>query len=300
MTVLYIAGIAKLAAITGAEYILFPELGALSKDIFTRPQGKWAKAPVLLMLTPLLTAVGGVFIAQNMVYAPLSVLLCVATGIVVIAALRSPIAPAISAGLLPLTFDIHSWWYPLSITLGTAALAGITVIRNRYGHPSTQTVPTDVVDDALELAPSRYGWVPFFVACLAVDVWLGQLTGWRAVLVPPLVVMGFEMFAHSEICPWADRPIILPLVCSLTAAVGVLAAVWLGTGPLAAAAAVAGGIVIIKGFDVHVPPAIAISLLPLLIEHPTFRYPLAVGLGTIVLTGSFLLYRFVSKAVSYI
>ena len=57
----YIAIIAEVAIASGAFYILFPELAALSHDIFTRPRGSWASAPVLLMITPVLTAVLGTF-----------------------------------------------------------------------------------------------------------------------------------------------------------------------------------------------------------------------------------------------
>ncbi|HUW36598.1 MAG TPA: hypothetical protein VMV91_04640 [Rhodocyclaceae bacterium] len=298
MTILYIAAIVKLAALPGAAYILFPELGALAKDVFSRPRGNWALAPLLLVLTPSLAAVIGVLIAQHLAYGLISVLLATATGIAVIVLLRSPIAPAISAGLLPLAFDIHSWWYPPAIALGTALLAGLSVLRRRYGQPPIQILAADLADDIVELPPRRYRWLPFFVAFVAIDVSLGQALGWRAVLVPPLVVTGFEMFAHAEVCPWAQRSLVLPLVCVLTAALGAASVAWLGTGPFAAAVAVAGGIAILAAFDLHVPPAIAIGLLPLLLEHPDYRYPLAVGLGAVVLTLSFRLYRFVLSAVN--
>ncbi|EQD73089.1 hypothetical protein B1A_05127, partial [mine drainage metagenome] len=40
----YIGGIAEVALISGISHVLFPELAALSYDIFKRPQGKWASA----------------------------------------------------------------------------------------------------------------------------------------------------------------------------------------------------------------------------------------------------------------
>ena len=48
----YIAIIAEIACATGAIYVLFPELGALSHDVMTRPRGTWANAPLLLAITP--------------------------------------------------------------------------------------------------------------------------------------------------------------------------------------------------------------------------------------------------------
>jgi hypothetical protein len=48
----YIAIVAEVAIPTGAFYILFPELGALSHYIFSPPRGSWASAPRLLVITP--------------------------------------------------------------------------------------------------------------------------------------------------------------------------------------------------------------------------------------------------------
>src|SRR5256885_16183972 len=93
----YIAAIAEIAYATGAFYILFPELGALSHDVFTRPRGTWAGAPVLLAITPVLTGAIGIAFTRALPYGYSSVLLTVAGAIVVIFALKSPIAPAISA-----------------------------------------------------------------------------------------------------------------------------------------------------------------------------------------------------------
>lgn len=50
----YIGVIAAVAEVTGAGYILFPELGALSHDMFGRPGGRWARSPVLLLAGSLL------------------------------------------------------------------------------------------------------------------------------------------------------------------------------------------------------------------------------------------------------
>ena len=44
-----------------------------------------------------------------------------------------------------------------------------------------------------------------------------------------------------------------------------------------------------RALDLHVPPALAVALLPLVMTHPTLVYPFAVGLGTLTLTGWFFL-----------
>jgi hypothetical protein len=46
---------------------------------------------------------------------------------------------------------------------------------------------------------------------------------------------------------------------------------------------------VLRTLDLHVPPALAVALLPLVMTNPTLIYPLAVGLGTLLLTGWFFL-----------
>ncbi len=152
IALVYVALIAEIAYATGAFYILFPELGALSHDVFTRPRGTWASAPVLLAITPVLTGAIGVFFTRALPYGYPSVLLTVGGAIAVILALRSPIAPAISAGLLPLVLGVKSWWYPPAIALGTVLLAGLSLPWKKLTvcaaalHPTTE----DIVDDEVE------------------------------------------------------------------------------------------------------------------------------------------------------
>lgn len=292
VSILYIALIALLAQTTGLFYILFPELGALSHDILKRPHGTWARAPFMLVVTPFLTAVVGTLATQHLPYGPVSVLTTIGAAILIIRLLRSPIAPAISAGLLPLVLGVSSWWYPPSILVGTVLLATIAVLWARFNPPpAALPPPSDIVDDIVEETPADYSWIPFFLAFLLIAATSAWLTGWRFVLYPPLVVIGFEMFAHASICPWAGRPLILPFACALTAAAGVVLVGLLGPGPVAAACSIAFGAVVLRIFDLHVPPALAVGLLPFVMVRPTYIFPIAVGLGTLLLTMTFLVWR---------
>lgn len=291
-TAVYIAIIAITAQATGFVYILFPELGALSHDILKRPHGTWAKAPVMLVVTPLLTAIIGTLIARNLPYGVLSILASVSAAILIIRMLRSPIAPAISAGLLPVTLGLTSWWYPPSLLLGTGLLAGVALSWRRFVPAESAPIrEDDIVDDVLEEAPRHYSWIPFFFAFLIGVAALAVFTGWRLLLYPPLVVIGFEMFAHSAVCPWARRPLLLPIACALTAGSGVMSVALFGVGPVAAVCSTAFGIITLRLFDLHVPPALAVGLLPFIMVHPTYTFPFAVGIGTLLLTLSFLLWQ---------
>jgi hypothetical protein len=291
-SLLYIAVIALGAELTGFSYMLFPELAALAHDVLKRPNGTWAQAPLLLIITPLLTAITGTLIARTLPYGVIAILLTVGLAMAIIRLLRSPIAPAISAGLLPVTLGITSYWYPASLLFGTTLLALIIRLRGVL-FPSSFTLSSTqaALDDALEDLPHDYSWVPFFLIFLAGVALLAVRSGERLLLYPPLVVIGFEMFAHTRICPWARRPLVLPLACTLSAAAGVLFVALLGTGPLAAVLSMAVGIVMLRLLELHVPPVLAVGLIPFVMVHPSYAFPVAVATGTALLMVSFLLWQ---------
>jgi len=295
ISLVYIAIIAVVANATGAFYVLFPELGALSHDVFTRPRGTWANTPILLAVTPVITGAIGIAITRALPYGFLSVLLNVIGAIVVILGLRSPVAPAISAGLLPLVLGVTSWWYPPGIMFGTVLLAALSIPWKRYAASDDAVVAAESAEEVAEdithevAAPVRARWekIAALIAFVVVAVLAVKLTGWRFILFPPLVVIGFEMFVHPDICPWAKRPLMLPVACFLTAFGGFVFWKFLGVNPLTAAASMGWGIIVLRALDLHVPPALAVALLPLVMTNPTIIYPVAVGFGTLLLTGWF-------------
>ncbi|HVN30274.1 MAG TPA: hypothetical protein VMT64_17370 [Candidatus Binataceae bacterium] len=295
IALVYIAIITTTANATGAFYVLFPELGALSHDVFTRPRGKWANSPMMLAITPVLTGAIGIAVTRSIAYGFASVLLNVIGAIAIVLGLGSPVAPAISAGLLPLVLSVTSWWYPPGIAFGTVLLAGLSTIWKRYaaGHRIIVETAEEVAEDITHevAAPVRARWekLAALIAFVVVAVTAVKLTGWRFILFPPLVVIGFEMFVHPDVCPWASRPLMLPVACFLTALGGYIFWRFLGVTPITAAMCMGWGIIVLRAVDLHVPPALAVALLPLVMDHPTIIYPFAVGIGTLLLTGWFLL-----------
>lgn len=290
----FIGGIAQLALVTTITQLLFPELAALAYDIFKRPYGKWASAPVWLVLTPTLTAIVGLLLQRSIGYSPLSMALSIGSALLLIRWLKSPIAPAISAGALPIALDEGSGWYAVAVALSTVLLALISWWSRSWRQlpPPTQTPPrADQIDDEVESPPSEYAWLPYFVVFLALALALVQWTGWRYLLYPPLIVIGYEMFAHAKVCPWAQKPWLLVLTCGITASIGLLVFLLLGHHPLAVICSMALSIVLIQRFDLHVPPATAVGLLPFVINHPDWHYPVAVTLGTGLLALVFHRYR---------
>jgi hypothetical protein len=113
VVILFMGIVAFAASKIGLAVILFPELVALSHDVISRPEGKWASQPVRLILTPTATAIIGLFITRHLGYGVLSVSIIVMLSLIFIRLTKSAIGPAISAGVLPLVVGEKSWYYPL-------------------------------------------------------------------------------------------------------------------------------------------------------------------------------------------
>ena len=288
LVVSYMGVVAFAAHRTGVYLLLFPELAALSHDTLTRPQGKWASQPWRIVLTPTLTAIVGLFVTRHNGYGAISVALVVSASLLIIKLLRSAIGPAISAGALPMVLDEKSWMYPAAIFIGLVGLVATLRIWQRYGPsfetPSNYSRNDSRVIDALEAYPRDRFWV---VTLLTFVVLLGvpaQLTGLRFILFPPLIVMAYELFGHPEVPGWMERPALFPVVCVLTASVGVVACHQFRSSVVGVMLAVLCSIAILWAFKVHMPPALAVGLLPFVMNAPDIRYPTSVGIGTVALT----------------
>ena len=118
-----------------------------------------------------------------------------------------------------------------------------------------------------------------------------QLSGLRFLLFPPLIVIAYEMFAHAKACPWAIRPWALPVVCSLTAAVGVTTLGLLHNKGIAAGCTMSFGLIFLWLGEIHMAPALAVGLIPLIMRDPDWKYPLSVLGGTISLALVFHFYQ---------
>jgi hypothetical protein len=284
-----IAVVAAIAAASGMFYVMFPELGALAWDVTIRPRGKWSTSPIFLAFTPVATGAIGIAITRAMPYGLASVMLDVGAALIVIVATGSPISPAISAGLLPLVIGITSWGYPPGILVGTAMLAVVSIIWRQL-QPGAAAGSTPSPATRPDLSPPGLAWVVAMLAFVAGVYGVVRLTGMRFVLFPPLAVIAYEMFGYAASCEWADRPVRLPVACLLTSAGGFTFWYLLGASPAAAALSMVWGMMVLRAMRVHVPPALAVALLPQVMDHPTILYPLAVGIGTSMLSAWFYAY----------
>jgi hypothetical protein len=294
LALVYVIANAAVAQSSGGSYLLFPGLAALAHDTLTRPWGKWASQPGRLVVTPVLGAAIGTMITREFRYDVVALLSSVSACLLLLAVLRSNIAPAIAAGTLPLVLGIKSWLYPASIAVGLLVLVSVLVPWKKRYRGKYQGVcdgSTSDLDDHLEAPPSGGKWIAPFFLFLTVMASFAAFSGFRLILIPPLIVIAYEMFAHPASCPWAGKPLALPVACFLTSTGGWLAVSQFGNGAIAAGCGMIAGIVVLRALKLHMPPALAIGLLPLVIDSPDVDYPISVSIGAAALTVVFLLYR---------
>ncbi|WP_260736926.1 HPP family protein [Tunturiibacter lichenicola] len=295
LVIVFIGTISWTAHSTGIVLLLFPELAALSHDVITRPRGKWASQPWRLILTPTLTAIIGLYLTRHLSYGALNIALIVALSLICIKLMKSTIAPAISAGALPMVLGERSWLYPLAIFLGLALLVIVLLLWRRFGvrndHPTRSDAEHSELVDALEALPHDRFWAIGLMTFVLILGAAAQITNLRFLLFPPLIVMAYELFGHPEIPGWMKRPALFPIVCLLTASIGLVAHHALHANFIAAMVTVLCSVVILRLFDVHMPPALAVGLLPFVMTSPDYRFPLSVLLGTVALTLYFFAYK---------
>ena len=284
----------QLAASSGIVYLLFPEMGALAYDTFRRPQGVWASAPASIVLATTMGAIAGTLISGEVPQGFISFATCIVVSVGLLRLTRSPMAPALSAAYLPVALHVQTWLYPLSIAIVTGTLASLLVARRKlFGKRTTHApvVHAGNVEDALERAPRRHGWVVAFCVFLTLAYAVSRVTRLPLVLFPPLIVISYEMFAHAEVCPWARRPLTLPVACVAGASVGIVSVLWLGVGPLSTLMSLAAAIVALRALRLHMPPVLGISLLPQVLAQESWSFIPAVATGTVVLSAFFLAVR---------
>jgi hypothetical protein len=262
---------------SGLRLLLFPELGALTSVLFSDPGSRWARSPLLLVLTPALAAVAGIVVSRQLPYGPLPVALVVGAGLLLLGVLRSPVSPALSAGYLPLAMGIRDPTYPLAILLGIGSLVLVARVARPFLSGAGRS---EGRDSGVALPPLRL-WLAPLVVFVAGALALGGLLGTHLVLYPPLLVIAWETLAHRQHCPWQGRHRAL-LLATTAAAVCGLALVRLPMPmPQPLAALVAGVLtaLLLRRLRLTCPPAFAVALLPLVLPQPPLGFPLFVLVG---------------------
>ncbi len=289
LAVIYLCAVSCVGKMIHNDFVFFPELAALAYGLFMRPTGPWAMAPLMVAVTPAVTALWGVSVAGYLPYGVPSAILCIAGSLLIVKAMKSPVFPAVPAGFLPLVFNVTSVHYVVFIAFDTGVLALLSVAYQRWwragiGQPEPAVVRTETRTPANAYRKTTR-WAAFW-SVLAVTYFLAARTGIRLILFPPLIVIAFETLVRAETCPWARRSALLPAICMATAGLGWVSIVLFGTGPLSVLFALGASIVLIRAVGAFMLPALAISVIPQIMLHTDWRYPLAIGTGTVAVVAT--------------
>jgi CBS-domain-containing membrane protein len=161
-------------------------------------------------------------------------------------------------------------------------LAGIAIMSRSKAISSETLAPVN---------PTNRDWIIGLSVFVAIAALVAFFSGQRMILFPPLVVIAYEMFVHRKDCPWGREPFKLAPTCFLTAAIGVAAVELLGHGVLSTMLSMTIGIVVIKALRLHLPPALAVGLIPQIMEQSSWFYAASVFTGCLLLTGVFVLHQ---------
>jgi hypothetical protein len=176
---------------------LVPEMGAVGSGLLFFRNRAWLDQLIPFYSYIVLAAIFGLGMSMY-VEAPLWVKIPLTLGVVFagLIVLKVPALPALSAGLLPIYLDIHSWWYPVAV----ATLMGIeTVVALVWLRPSFRR------DRAVSWKFEHVGKV---TGSLIVALLMMAVFGSPLLMVPPLLVAMSERAQHLS----RTRPVLDDIV----------------------------------------------------------------------------------------
>lgn len=209
--ILLMVGIAEWA---GEKEIIFPEMVALSIGAWIIDKRVWKVKRWQMVKFMTLGAIAGLCIVRYSPFpSPVNLSLAFAFAGLCLLCSRTTLIPLISACMLPVLLQTHSWIYPLSVCLLSLILAlgqkGMETcrVRKKTAHlPAERDWKKDSLRWLSLLA------IVFLIALLA------SLAGCRYLVIPPLVVT-FAEIVHSK-AGFRSRPVQLFLYMTVAALLG--------------------------------------------------------------------------------
>lgn len=273
-------GMAAAAQLTHNRTVIFPEAAAIALGSLALRNPRWLQVSWHLVVMPTVCAGLGVLLNHFAIGMVLRETIMLWAVLIVLTGTRSAISPAISAGVLPVVLDIHTWLFVGSVFI-TTALVWIVVVR------SVQPVPKSALERTWRVS-AAFG--------VASTLWILAAGSFHFhdIVLPPLMVFLYEaLAAKSKTLGSVVREV---SVLTLAALGAVLAERVLHGSAVVAAAALVITVAGMRALDAWIPPAAAIALLPLVIPmSPIERYPLYVAVLALGVSGIGLVAQRLSK-----
>jgi hypothetical protein len=288
LPLIVVAPMLVLASVLGVHAIIFPEGAALAMGVWVLGLHGWTASRWRVLVLPPLCAAAGVLLVDADLPRWLAEIAGATFGLLVLQAADSRLAPALSAGVLPIVFGIEEWSYPVAVLAICLVIAGLW----RLIHHSVARRLDDVL-------PERYPWRVAVAAWLVIVAWIligGRLLELSAVvLAPPLFVSALEWLGRGDLVVGdGARRWALLVGAGLS---GSVAAELISVGWIAGSLAVCATLAVMWLLATPHPPALAIALIPQILGSPdvwSYTTSIAAGAGALYV-GIFMIDRRILK-----
>jgi hypothetical protein len=252
LPLLVVVPMLALASALGTHAIIFPEGAALAMGIWVVGLPGWSASRWRVAVLPAVFAAGGVGLLALGLDSAATAILAVTLALLALQALGTRLAPALSAAVLPVVFDVRAWSYPVAVL----AISLVVAAGMAWRHPILAPPPADGV--------RRYAWRTIGGAWIVICAWIlidGELLALPSVaLAPPLFVSALEWLARGPL--HASEGARRLAVLSGAALAGSAAVALVPVGWIAGALAVAVTVALMRVLSTPHPPALAIALIP--------------------------------------
>jgi HPP family len=275
LPLLVVVPMLALAGALDTSAIIFPEGAALAMGVWVLGLQGWTASRWRVLVLPPLCAAVGVALVRAELPSAVAEIAALTFGLLVLQAFDSRLAPALSAGVLPIVFDIGEWSYPLAVLTVCAAVA---VLWRLIHHPAARRL-----DDVL---PERYPWAVVASAWLVIVAWIligGQaLELSPAALAPPLFVSALEWLGRGT--PLAGEGLRRWALLVGAGLAGSVAAKLVAVGWIGGALAVCATLALMWLLATPHPPALAIAIIPQILVSPDpLSYTTSIAAGAAAL-----------------
>lgn len=261
----------------GDREIILPEMAALCTGAFMYQEKSWLHNPQMLFWGPFGTAIIGFLVNLIPVSLAFKLILVILLMLAYMYLIGTKLGPSLATGVLPVITNAHSFSFIVAILMGTVIL--YTVINLlKLGTKKKNRIPKE-----------KLSLLKFGIYALLMIVWIAasQLLGWNLYLaIPPVMVVAFELIHLPKITP---KTLIKQLcVLSLAAIIGVFAVLHIPNLIFVSLFDFVAIAILLRLFKMHLPPAFAMSILPMVLPInkvaylPIYTFVMFVVLATVI------------------
>ena len=288
---LLVVGMVGLAILLDEKEIIFPELAAIALGSWVIVKRVWFTSRWRTLFALTAAGLAGTLLQ---LYSPLPLVLNIAIGfsavMVLLILLRSSLYPAISACLLPLVLGHVTWRYPLIVFVLVALLLGVQWLMERVGWRASLPFHPILPSRRVRLRQLLI-LLPIVLAMVILAEWLQQ----RFLILPPLIVLFVEFSKPGTGLRKAPFTIIgLVTVAALLGNISLftLERAWGFPPILAVGITILLLLLIFMWGHRYFAPAMAILILPQIVESSWYLFPLEVMLSSALFIAlAFLFFR---------